>query len=134
MFYAHANRNRQAAASDSETTKRQLQSSGSGTALERFQGGHVKRPSPNGHKRPSGCGGHAPAIAAGQSQQFFSGVGNTVRGGAWCFAVRSKGRNEDGTQREGRKGQNVTKGKARKGEEQRGGGAGGGGGGGGKKG
>jgi hypothetical protein len=34
----------------------------------------MQRPFPNGHKRPFGCSGYVTAVAAGQSQRFYSGV------------------------------------------------------------
>jgi hypothetical protein len=43
--------------------------------------GYVQRPLPNGNKCPFGCSGYdigyatAVAVAAGQSQRFYSGVG-----------------------------------------------------------
>jgi hypothetical protein len=37
--------------------------------------GYMQRPFPNGHKCPFGCGGCVTAVAAGQSQRFYSGVG-----------------------------------------------------------
>ena len=35
----------------------------------------MQRPLSNGHKFPFGCGGYVTAVAAGQSQRFYSGVG-----------------------------------------------------------
>jgi hypothetical protein len=35
----------------------------------------MQRPFPNGHKRPFGCGGYVTAVAVGQSQPLYSGVG-----------------------------------------------------------
>jgi hypothetical protein len=37
--------------------------------------GYMKQPFPNGHKCPFGCNGFVTAVAAGQSQRFYSGVG-----------------------------------------------------------
>jgi hypothetical protein len=37
--------------------------------------GYIKRPFPNGHKCPFGCSGYVTAVAAGQSQRLYSGVG-----------------------------------------------------------
>jgi hypothetical protein len=34
----------------------------------------MQRPFPNGHKRPFGCDGYVTAVAASQSQRFYSGV------------------------------------------------------------
>jgi hypothetical protein len=42
--------------------------------------GYVQRPSPNGQKYPFGCNGNATAVAAGQRQRFYSGVGTCVTG------------------------------------------------------
>jgi hypothetical protein len=36
---------------------------------------YMQRPFPNGCKRPFGCDGYVTAVAAGQSQRFYSGVG-----------------------------------------------------------
>ena len=35
----------------------------------------MQRPFPNGHKFPFGCNGFVTAVAAGQRQHFYSGVG-----------------------------------------------------------
>jgi hypothetical protein len=35
----------------------------------------MQRPFPNGHKCPFGCNGYVTAVAAGQSQRFYSGMG-----------------------------------------------------------
>ena len=35
----------------------------------------MQRPFPNGHMRPFGCNGYATAVAVGQSQRLYSGVG-----------------------------------------------------------
>jgi hypothetical protein len=35
----------------------------------------MQRPFPNGHKCPFGCNGYVTALAAGQSQRVYSGVG-----------------------------------------------------------
>ena len=35
----------------------------------------MQRPFPNGHKYPFGCNVYVTAVAAGQSQRFYSGVG-----------------------------------------------------------
>jgi hypothetical protein len=37
--------------------------------------GYMLRPFPNGHKCPFGCNGHVTAVAVGQSQRLYSGVG-----------------------------------------------------------
>jgi hypothetical protein len=37
--------------------------------------GYMQRPFPNGHKCPFGRNGYVTAVAAGQSQRFYSGVG-----------------------------------------------------------
>jgi hypothetical protein len=37
--------------------------------------GYMYWPFPNGHKCPFGCNGYVTAVAAGQSQRFYSGVG-----------------------------------------------------------
>jgi hypothetical protein len=37
--------------------------------------GYIQRPFPNGQKRPFGCNGCVTAVAAGQSQRFYSDAG-----------------------------------------------------------
>ena len=39
----------------------------------------MQRPFPNGHKRPFECNGYVTAVAVGQSQRLYSGVGMFTR-------------------------------------------------------
>jgi hypothetical protein len=41
----------------------------------RMKGTDMQWPFPNGHKCPFGYSGYVTAVAAGQSQRFYSGVG-----------------------------------------------------------
>jgi hypothetical protein len=44
--------------------------------------GYMQRPFPNGHKCPFGCNGYVTAVAAGQSQRFYSKMGYINH--KWC--------------------------------------------------